>query len=70
MQPYDVEGLLADLHRMKKENTSLLEERTLLKVAADKYEKRAIYMRKKYEQLSESKSNEPHDVAKEDKLRV
>ena len=49
MQPHDVEGLLAELRRMKRDNQSLLEERQLLKVAADKYEKRAIYVRKKYQ---------------------
>ena len=48
MQPYDVERLMAELRRIKKENTSLQEERLLLKVAADKYEKRAIYVRKKF----------------------
>jgi hypothetical protein len=43
-----MEGVMAELRRLKKENTGLLEERLLLKVAADKYEKRAIYVRKKY----------------------
>ena len=43
-----MEGVMAELRRLKKENTSLLEERLLLKVAAEKYEKRAIYVRKKY----------------------
>ncbi len=48
MQPNDLEGVMAELRQLKKENIGLLEERLLLKVAADKYEKRAIYVRKKY----------------------
>ena len=48
MQPYDVKRLMAEPRRLKKENAGLQEERLLLKVASDKYEKRAIYVRKKY----------------------
>ncbi len=48
MQPYDVERLMAKLRRQQMENTGLQEERFLLNVAADKYEKRAIYVRNKY----------------------
>jgi hypothetical protein len=48
MQANDLEGVMAELRRLKKENVGLLEERLLLKVAAEKYEKRAIYVRKKY----------------------
>jgi hypothetical protein len=44
MQPYDVERLMAKLRRLRKENTGIQEERLLLNVTADKYEKRAIYV--------------------------
>lgn len=57
---------------MKRENLSLIEERQLLKVAADKYEKRAIYVRKKYQQLVE-KHNLGSDAStsiSQDKLRL
>lgn len=71
MQPYDNEGLLEELRQLKRENTELKEDKQLLKVAADKYENRAIYLRKKYQQLvekaslgSESSSNAPPDRAR------
>jgi hypothetical protein len=36
MQANDLEGVMAELRRLKKENVGLLEERLLLKVAAEK----------------------------------
>lgn len=47
---------MAELQKFKRENHALQEERMQLKVAADKYESRAIYVRKKYHQLLEKTS--------------
>ena len=42
---------------MKKENKDLIDERQHLKVAADKYQKRAIYVRKKFAELQAKSGN-------------
>jgi hypothetical protein len=70
MQPYDVEEVLAELHRVKKENLALIEERTLLRVAADKYEKRAIYTRRKYQELLSKPNDTPSTNNEKLRLKV
>ena len=42
---------MEEIRRLKKENNKLNEERVELKVAAEKYQTRAIYVRKKFAQL-------------------
>jgi hypothetical protein len=49
LQPNDLESVQDELRRLKIQNKILNEERMSLKVAADKYEKRAVYVRKKYQ---------------------
>lgn len=72
MQPNDIESAMEELRRLKKENTGLIEERLLLKVAAEKYEKRAIYVRKKYQQLKEKHNlgSDATSTANQDNLRL
>jgi hypothetical protein len=57
LQPNDLESVQDELRRLKMQNKILNEERMSLKVAADKYEKRAVYVRKKYQSLVEKTSN-------------
>ena len=49
----DLPNALAEVRRLKKENTGLVEERRDLRVNAEKYEKRAVYVRKKFNELKE-----------------
>ena len=49
----DLPNALAEVRRLKKENTALVEERRDLKVNAEKYEKRSLYVRKKFLDLKE-----------------
>jgi hypothetical protein len=51
MQVNDLEGALAEIIRLKRENNMLIEQRQFFKVNSDKYQKRAIFMRKKYTEL-------------------
>jgi hypothetical protein len=51
MQVNDLEGALAEIIRLKRENNMLIEQRQFFKVNSDKYQKRAILMRKKYTEL-------------------
>ena len=69
-QPNDVEGLLNALNRLKRQNQALMEERTLLKVNADKYERRALYVRKKYQQLLEQTNENAAQVPADKNLRL
>jgi FtsZ-binding cell division protein ZapB len=47
----DLEKCQSEIMRLKKENNRLDQEKLELKVAAEKYQKRAIYTRKKFAEL-------------------
>ena len=51
MMPTDLEHSLNEIRTLKKTVNGLQEQVTHFKVAAEKYQKRAIYVRKKYAQL-------------------
>lgn len=51
MQVNDLEGSLAEIIRLKREKNILIEQRQFFKVNSDKYQKRAIFIRKKYTEL-------------------
>jgi hypothetical protein len=65
MQVNDLESALAEIIRLKRENNLLIEQRQFFKVNSDKYQKRAILMRKKYTELKsvikEKHPNKPKD---------
>ena len=48
MMPTDLENSLNENRKLKKTINGLQEQVTFFKVAAEKYQKRAIYVRKKY----------------------
>lgn len=48
MMPIDLENSLNEVRKLKKTVNSLQEQVSYFKVAAEKYQKRAIYVRKKY----------------------
>ena len=51
-KPMDLEGAMHEITRLKKDINILLEENSFFKVSCEKYQQRAIYVRKKYVQLS------------------
>ena len=62
----DLPNALAEVRRLKKENTALVEERRDLKVNAEKYEKRSLYVRKKFldlKELYEKKGGKVNDIS-------
>ena len=59
MMPTDLENSLNEVRKLKRTVNGLQEQVSYFKVAAEKYQKRAIYVRKKYAQLmSKSKNGE------------
>jgi hypothetical protein len=48
MMPTDLENSLNEMRKLKRTINSLQEQNSYFKVAAEKYQKRAIYVRKKY----------------------
>ena len=52
MKVDDLEKASHEIRRLKKENLKLQEDNTFLKVNAEKYQKRAIYVRKKFGELT------------------
>ena len=58
MMPTDLENSMNEIRRLKKTVNGLHEQVSFFKVAAEKYQKRAIYFRKKYAQLvAKTKNN-------------
>ena len=51
MLPKDLEDSLNEIRKLKSTVNGLQEQVSYFKVAAEKYQKRAIYVRKKYTQL-------------------
>ena len=43
---------MAEIRRLKKHNQTLQEDNTFLKVSAEKYQKRAVYVRKEWTELN------------------
>ena len=76
MIPTDIENSLNENRKLKRTINGLQEQISYFKVAAEKYQKRAIYVRKKYAQLlSKTKNGGVADGAStvsgnEDKLRL
>ena len=75
MLPTDLENSLNENRKLKRSINGLQEQMTFFKVAAEKYQKRAIYVRKKYAQLAaKSKNGEAvsslGSAAGDDKLRL
>ena len=48
----DLEAAMHEITRLKKDINTLLEENSFFKVSAEKYQKRAIYVRKKYTEMT------------------
>ena len=51
-KPMDLEAAMHEITRLKRDINTLLEEQSYLKVQAEKYQKRSIYVRKKYTELT------------------
>ena len=51
MMPTDLENSLNEIRKLKRSVNGLQEQVSYFKVSAEKYQKRAIYVRKKYAQL-------------------
>ena len=70
----DLEAAMHEITRLKRDINTLLEEQSFLKVAADKYQKRAIYVRKKYTELTaKTKTNnviEMEQTSVDSKFRI
>jgi len=70
----DLEAAMHEITRLKRDINTLLEEQSFLKVAADKYQKRAIYVRKKYTELTaKTKTNnviEKEQTSIDSKFRI
>ena len=48
MMPTDLEHSLNEIRKLKRTINTLQEQNSFFKVAAEKYQKRAIFVRKKY----------------------
>lgn len=57
MVPKDLEDSLNENRKLKRSINGLQEQVSFFKVAAEKYQKRAIYVRKKYAQLTSKQKN-------------
>ena len=63
-KPMDLEAAMHEIRRLKKDINILLEENSHFRVAAEKYQKRALYVRKKYTELT-SKTKTSDVITKE-----
>ena len=81
MMPTDLENSLNEIRKLKRTVNGLQEQVSYFKVAAEKYQNRAIYVRKKYAQLMSKAKNgkvalssnadlQSINSASEDKLRL
>ena len=57
MMPTDLENSLNEIRKLKRTVNGLQEQVSYFKVTAEKYQKRAIYVRKKYTQLMSKAKN-------------
>ena len=55
--PTDLENSLNEIRKLKRTVNGLQEQVSYFKVTAEKYQKRAIYVRKKYTQLMSKAKN-------------
>ena len=53
MKPNDLESAMEELRRHKQEINTLIDERNFFKISSDKYQRRAIYCRKKYTEIKQ-----------------
>ena len=62
MNPMDLENSLNENRKLKRTINTLSEQNSTFRVAAEKYQKRAIYVRKKYAMLM-AKTKNGGDIA-------
>ncbi len=62
MQVNDLEGALEEIRRLKKENNQLIEQRQFYKVSSEKYQNRALYLRKKFASVKTTDQPKPIDA--------